>query len=81
MVHLLEVAFDGSIRGGAVLHSIAKGEAWKGRVVACFDCTKPGGQDWVAGGSVVETDKRADAGKVIMLVAWGDEVGGGEAWG
>ncbi len=42
---LLEVAFDGSVRGGAVLHSIAKGEAWKGLVVACFDCSKPGGRD------------------------------------
>ncbi len=64
-MHLLEVAFDGSIRGGAVLHSIAKGQAWKGLVVACFDCDKPGGQDWNTGGGMVETDKRADAGKVI----------------
>ncbi len=64
MARLLEVAFDGSIRGGAVLHSIAKGEAWKSLVVACFAWGKPGGQDWVTGGSVVETDKRADAGKV-----------------
>ncbi len=65
MAHLLEVALDGSIRGGAVLHSIAKGEAWKGLVVACFDCGKPDGQDWVTGGSLVEMDKKADAGKVI----------------
>ncbi len=65
MACLLEVALDGSIRGGAVLHSVAEGEAWKGLVVACFDCCKPGGWDWVTGGSVVETDKRADAGKVI----------------
>ncbi len=65
MVHLLEVAFDGGVRGGAVLHSIAKGEAWKGLVVACFDCGKPGGWDWVTSGSVVETDERAYAGKVI----------------
>jgi hypothetical protein len=64
-VHLLEVAFDRGIRGGAVLHSVAKGEAWKGLLVACFDCGKPGGWDWVNGGSVVETDKRADAGKVV----------------
>jgi hypothetical protein len=48
-----------------VLHSIAKGEAWKGRVVACFDCGKPGGRDWVTGRSLAETDKGADAGKVI----------------
>ncbi len=48
-----------------MLHSNAKGEAWKGLVVACFDCSKPGGWDWVDGRSVVETDKRADAGKVI----------------
>ncbi len=65
MACLLEVAFDSSVRGGAVLHSIAKGEALKGLVVACFDCSKPGGRDWVAGGSMVATDKRADAGKVI----------------
>ncbi len=65
MACLLEVAFDGGVRGGTVLHSIAKGETWKGLVVACFDCGKPGGQDQVAGGSVVETDMRADVGKVI----------------
>jgi hypothetical protein len=59
------VALDGSIKGGAVLHSIAKGEARKGLVVACFDCCKPGGWDWVAGRRVVEMDKRADAGKVV----------------
>ncbi len=48
-----------------MLHSIAKGEAWKGLVVACFDCGEPGGWDWVTSGSMVETDKRADAEKVI----------------
>jgi hypothetical protein len=48
-----------------VLHRVAKGEAWKGVVVACFDCSKPGGWDWVTGRSMVEMDKRADAGKVI----------------
>ncbi len=26
---LIEVALDGSIRGGVVLHSVAEGEAWK----------------------------------------------------
>ncbi len=67
MAHLLEVVFDGSVRGRAVLHGVAKGEAWKGLVVACFDCGKPGGHDWVTGGSKVETDKRADAGKVICV--------------
>jgi hypothetical protein len=48
-----------------VLHSVVEGEAWKGVVVACFDFCKPGGRDWVTGGSVVETDERADTGKVI----------------
>jgi hypothetical protein len=62
---MLEMALDGSIRVGAVLHSIAESEAWKGVVVACFDCCKPGGWDWVTSGSMVETDKRADAGKVV----------------
>ncbi len=61
----LEVALDGCIRGGAVLHSIAEGEAWKGLVVACFDCGEPSGRDWGTGRSVVEMDKKADAGKVI----------------
>jgi hypothetical protein len=65
LAHLLELAFDGGLRGWAVLHSIAKGEAWKGLVVACFDCGKPGGRDWVTGRSMVEMDERADAGKVI----------------
>jgi hypothetical protein len=71
LAHLLEVAFDGGIRGGAVLHSVAKGEAWKGLVLACFDCEKPGGWDWVTGGSVVETDERADARKVICIGGMG----------
>ncbi len=71
MARKLKMALDGSVRGWAVLHSIAKGEAWKGLVVGCFDCGKPGGWDWVTGRIVVETDKRADAGKVIALVAWG----------
>ncbi len=57
MARLLEVALDGSIRGGAVLHSVAEGEAWKGLVVACFDCCKPGGWHWVTGGSMVETQE------------------------
>ncbi len=67
MACLLEVTFDGGVRGGAVLHSVAKGEAWKGLVVACFDCGKPDGQDWVTSGSMVETDERVDAGKVIRV--------------
>jgi hypothetical protein len=62
---LLEIALDGSIRGGAVLHSVAECEAWKGLVVACFDCGESGGRDWVIGRGMVEMDKRADAGKVI----------------
>ncbi len=65
MARLLEVALDGIVRGGAVFHSIAEGEAWKGLLVSCFDCGKPGGRDWVTGRNVVGTDKRADAGKVI----------------
>ncbi len=48
-----------------MLYSVGEGEAWKGHVVACFECCKPGGWDWVTGGSMVEMDKRADAGKVI----------------
>ncbi len=64
MARLLEVALDGGVRGEAVLHCIAEGEAWKDVVVACFDCCKPGGWDWVASRSVVEMDKRSDAGKV-----------------
>ncbi len=72
MAHLLEVALDGSVRGGAVHHSIAEGEIWKGVVVACFDCCKPGGQDCVTGGSAVETDKRADIGKVLCAGGLGE---------
>ncbi len=67
MARLLEVAFDDGVIGGAVFHSVANGEAWKGLVVACFDCGKPGGRDWVTGGSVVETDERSDSGKVIRV--------------
>jgi hypothetical protein len=53
LAHLLEVALDGSVSGGTVLHSIVESEAWKGLVVACFDFCEPGGRDWVTGGSVV----------------------------
>jgi hypothetical protein len=60
------MALDGDVRGGAVLHCIAEGEAWKGAVVACFDGCKSGGWDWVnTGRSVVETDKRSDTGEVV----------------
>jgi hypothetical protein len=45
--------------------SVAEGEAWKGLVVACFDCCEPVERDWVTCRSMVETDKRADAGKII----------------
>ncbi len=55
-----------------MLHSIAKGEAWKGLVVACFDCSKSGGRDWVIGGSMVEMNKRADPGKVIHADGLGE---------
>ncbi len=62
MVHLLEMALDGGIRGGAVLHCIAEGEARKGVIVACFDGCKPSGRDWVTSKGMVEMDKSADAG-------------------
>jgi hypothetical protein len=65
LARLLDVALDGSVRGGAVFHSVAEGEAWKGLVVACFDCSKLGGWDWVTSRSVVEMVERADAGNVI----------------
>ena len=68
MARLLEVAFDGGIRGGTVLHCIAKGEAGKGRVVSCFDGGKPGGRDRIAGGGMVEADKCVDAWEVIGIV-------------
>ncbi len=81
MAHLLGVAFDGSIRGGAVLQSIAKGEAWKGLVVACFDCGKPGGRDWIPAEAWWRQTRELMLGRSHVLGAWGDEVGGGEAWG
>jgi len=65
---LLEVAFDGGIGGGTVLHCIAKGEAREGRVVSCFDGGKPGGRDRIAGGGMVEADKCVDAWEVIGIV-------------
>ncbi len=65
MARMLEVVFDGGFRGGAVLHSVAKGD------LSCFDCGKLGGRDWVTGGSVVEMDKRADAGKVTCVGSLG----------
>jgi hypothetical protein len=65
---LLEVAFDGGIGGGTVLHCIAEGEAREGRVVSCLDGSKPGGWDWIAGGGMVEADKCIDAGEVVGIV-------------
>ncbi len=67
MARLLEVALDSGLRGGAVLHCVAEGEARKGVIVACFDGCKPGGRDWVTGGGMVETDKSTDAGEVIHI--------------
>ncbi len=81
MVHLREVAFDGSIRGEAVLHCIAKGEAWKGLVVACFDCGKPGDRTGLAVEAWWRWTRDLMPGRSYALVAWGDEVGSGKAWG
>jgi hypothetical protein len=33
LVHLLEVVLVGGVRGGAVLHCVVEGEAWKCFVV------------------------------------------------
>ncbi len=65
LVQLLEMALDGGIRGGAVLHCVAEGEAEKGVVVACIDGCKPGGRDWVFSRGMVEMDKSTDAGEVV----------------
>ncbi len=81
MVHLLEVALDGSIRGGAVLHSVAKGEAWKGLVVACFDCGNQVDGTGLLAESWWRQTRELMLGRSYTLVAWGDEVGGGKAWG
>jgi hypothetical protein len=67
LAHLLEVALDGGVRGGAVLHCIAEDEAGKGVIVTCFDGCKPGGGDWVIGGGVVDRYKSTDAGEVIHV--------------
>ena len=68
MARLLEVAFDGGIGEGTVLHCIAKGEAREGRVVSCLDGGKPGGWNWIAGGGMVEVDECIDAGEVVGIV-------------
>jgi hypothetical protein len=57
------MALDGGIRRGAVLHSIAEGEAGKGVIVASFDGCKPGGRDRVTGRGMVKVDKSADVGR------------------
>jgi hypothetical protein len=67
LAHLLEVALDSGVRGGAVLHCIAEGEARKAVIVACFDGCEPGGRDWVTNEGMVETDKSVDAGEVICI--------------
>jgi hypothetical protein len=65
LAHLLEVALDGGIRGGAVLHCIVEGETGKGVIVACFDGCEPGRRDWVISRGMVEKDKSTDAGEVV----------------
>ncbi len=65
MARLLEVALNGGVRGGAVRHCVAEGDAGKGVIVACLDGCKPGGRDWVTSRGVVEMDKSTDAGEVI----------------
>ncbi len=70
-MHLLEVALDGGVRGGAVIHCVVEGEAWKGAVIACFNGCEPGGQDWVTGGSVVEMDESADAWEAVCAGSLG----------
>ncbi len=68
MARLLEVAFDGDIGGGTVLHCIAKGEAREGRIVTCLDGGEPRGRHWIASGGMVEADKCVDAGEVVGIV-------------
>ncbi len=65
MARLLEVALDGGVREGAVLHCVAECEAWKGVVVACFGGCEPGGRDWLTSRRMMEADKSADAGEVV----------------
>ncbi len=67
LLHLLEVALDGGVRGGAVLHCFAEGEARKGVIVACFDGCKPGEKDRITGGGVVEMDKSTDTWEVVCV--------------
>ena len=76
MARLLEVAFDGGIGGGTVLHCIAKGEAREGRVVSCLDGGKPGGWDWIVSGDMVEADRGIDAGEVVGIVGMMGHHGG-----
>ncbi len=71
MARLLEVALDGGVRGGAVLHCIGEGEAGKGVIVACFDGCEPGGRDWVAGKGMVEMEENADPGKFVCTSGLG----------
>ncbi len=68
MARLLEVALDGGIGGGTVLHCIAKGEPREGRVVSCLDGGKPGGWDWIVEEGMVEADECVDAGEVVGVV-------------
>ena len=76
MARLLEVAFDGGIGGGTVLHCIAEGEPREGRVVSCLDGSKPGGWDWIASEGIVEADKCNDAGEVVGIVGLMGRYGG-----
>ncbi len=81
MSHLLEVALDGGIRGGAVICCVVEGGAGKGVIVACFDGCGPGGRDKVTSRGMVEMTRVLMLGRLYTLVAWGDDVGGGKGWG
>jgi hypothetical protein len=67
LVHLLEMALDGGVRGEAVFHCVAEDEAGKGVIVTCFDGCKSGGRDWFTNRGMVEMDKSADALEVVCI--------------
>ena len=59
---LLEVSLESFDGDRAVFRCVGVGEAWPGRVVACFDGGYPGRFDWEACGGVKVSNECADAG-------------------
>ena len=65
MAGLGQVAFDGSVRRGAVFEGGGVGETGPRVVVTCLDGLEPGGLDRASGHGVQEANESLQVGEVV----------------